>query len=90
MHTNGGCKCVSEAFPDETTRYLVSRMLVKAREVATYDATIRARRAQEAREREHRIRELRTMLGRKTDKDVIAERREMRAEIERLEMEGMR
>lgn len=87
MHTNGGCKCVYEAFPDEATRRLVDKMLTKAREVATRDAEHRERWKREKAERDDRIRELRTELGHDTDREIIARRRELRAEIERLEME---
>lgn len=40
MHTNGGCKCVWERFPDEDTRRLVERMLRRAREVAAADGRL--------------------------------------------------
>lgn len=37
MHTNGGCNCVYDAFPDIEQRRLVDRMLRRARDVAVED-----------------------------------------------------
>lgn len=37
MHTNGGCNCVYDAFPDIEQRRLVERMLRRARDVALED-----------------------------------------------------
>lgn len=87
MHTNGGCKCTYEAFPDMATRRLVDRMLVKAREVAAADAVTKIERANAVRERRNRIAEIRRELGRESDKAVIENRRRLREEMKRLELE---
>lgn len=90
MHTNGGCHCVSEAFPDMETRRLVDAMLRKAREVATSDAKHRARWEREESIRQQRRAEIRSELGNETDREVIEQRRQLRAELKRLEEEGIR
>lgn len=84
MHTNGGCRCTYHLFPDMEQRRLVDAMLRRAREVATKDAEIKASRIADSVSRKQRIAEIRSELGGDTDREVIAHRRELRSELERL------
>lgn len=90
MHTNGGCKCTYHLFPDMEQRRLVDAMLRRAREVATADEAKRASMRDTATERRVRILEIRRALGGQTDREIIDERKELRAELKRLELESIR
>ncbi len=90
VHTNGGCCCVADRFPDDEQRRLVNAMLVAARAAAAADVERRAKRVIADNERKARIAECRAELGRETDREVLERRKELRAEIKRLEEEGFR